>query len=96
VEVFCAGRVAVLDDYRSLQMVYDGKRREQRSRLKQDKGFRAEWAAFAAALRAGGPPPIPYDQIFGVMRATLAARDALREGKTIKIEGRQEHDTEGI
>ena len=81
VEVFSGGRVAVLDDYRSLEMVRDGRRRVQRARLGQDKGHRAEWEAFTVALRAGGPPPIPYDQVFGVMRATL------RGGRGIKKEG---------
>jgi predicted dehydrogenase len=85
VEVFCGGRVAVLDDYRSLELVYEGKRRVQRSRLAQDKGHRAEWEAFAKALREGGPPPIPYEHIFGISRATLAAVQALRSGEKTAI-----------
>jgi predicted dehydrogenase len=83
VEVFCGGRVAVLDDYRALEMVQDGQRQALRSRLRQDKGHAAEWQAFAAAIRAGGPPPIPYAHLFGVSRAALAAVEALRS--------RQEH-----
>jgi predicted dehydrogenase len=85
VEVFCGGRVAVLDDYRSLETVQDGKRAVYRSRLRQDKGHRAEWQAFSAALLTGGPPPIPYEQIFGVTRAMLAAVVSLRESKTITL-----------
>lgn len=85
VEVFCAGRVAVLDDYRSLELVQQGSRRVQRARLRQDKGHAAEWQAFSAALLAGGPPPIPYEHLFGVTRASFAAVQALRSGKTIKI-----------
>jgi predicted dehydrogenase len=92
VEVFCGGRVAVLDDYRSLETVHAGRRRVQRSRLAQDKGHRAEWEAFAGALREGGPPPIPYAQVFGVARATLAAVQALRSGARISI---QEQDQAG-
>jgi predicted dehydrogenase/threonine dehydrogenase-like Zn-dependent dehydrogenase len=87
VEVFCSGRVAVLDDYRSLELVHNGRRQVLRARLKQDKGHQAEWQVFADVLRAGGPPPIPYDQIFGVMRATLAAETALRERITITLGG---------
>jgi hypothetical protein len=37
VEVFTGGRVAVLDDYRSLELIHDGKRELVRSRLRQDK-----------------------------------------------------------
>jgi predicted dehydrogenase/threonine dehydrogenase-like Zn-dependent dehydrogenase len=85
VEVFSGGRVAVLDDYRSLELVANGRRRVERSRLRQDKGHQAEWQAFALAIQAGGPPPIAYDQLFGVMRATFAAVEALRTRSTVQV-----------
>lgn len=85
VEVFASGRVAVLDDFRSLELVAGGRHQVQRSRLRQDKGHAAEWVAFASALRAGGPPPIPYEQLLGVTRSTFAAVEALRSGKTVQI-----------
>lgn len=85
VEVFCAGRAAALDDYRSLETVRDGRRQVQRSRLRQDKGHSGEWQDFSAAIRAGGPPPIPYEQLFGVHRAAFAAVEALRSGEKITL-----------
>lgn len=85
VEVFSGGRVGVLDDYRSIEMVANGKRRVERSRLRQDKGHQDEWGAFAAAVQSGGPPPIPYEQLFGVMRATFAAVEALRTRSAIPV-----------
>lgn len=83
VEVFCEGRVAVLDDFVSLQIVKNGKRQEERRT--QDKGWRNEWMAFAQAVREGGPPPIPYDQLIGVTRAAFAAVESLRLGRTVSI-----------
>ncbi len=77
VEVFCGGRVAVLDDFRTLEMIQGSKRTQVRSHLRQDKGHRAEWEAFAAAILAGGPPPIPYAHLFGVTRASFAAVESL-------------------
>jgi len=85
VEVFRAGRVGVLDDYRSLETISAGKRRVLRARLRQDKGHQAEGQAFVTAILTAGPPPIPYDQIFGVMRATFAAQDSLRSGKSMDV-----------
>jgi predicted dehydrogenase/threonine dehydrogenase-like Zn-dependent dehydrogenase len=85
VEVFSAGRVAVLDDFRSLELVSNGRRKVFHSRLRQDKGHRQEWQAFAAAIRTGGPAPIPYDQLFGVMNATFASVEALRTGNKVLI-----------
>jgi predicted dehydrogenase len=85
VEVFCAGRAAALDDFRSLELSHGERRRVIRSRLRQDKGHRAEWEAFRDALISGGQPPIPYHHIFGVMRAAFASVEALRSRQTIQI-----------
>jgi predicted dehydrogenase len=85
VEVFCGGRVAVLDDFRSLETIQDGQRKIYRSRLRQDKGHRAEWEAFARVIIEGGPPPISYDHLFGVTQATFAAVEAMRSGEKTEI-----------
>lgn len=85
VEVFCEGRVAVLDDYRSLELVHNGRRKIHRSRLRQDKGHQAGWQAFLDALRAGGQPPISYKQLFGGAKATFAAVQSLKSGKVEDI-----------
>ena len=82
-EVFCGGRVAVLDDFRSLEMVHNGHRKVVKKA--QDKGWNNEWIAFAGSIRAGGQPPIPYDQLIGVTRATFAAVDSLRIGTTVRV-----------
>jgi predicted dehydrogenase len=81
VEVFCGGRVGILDDFRRLEWVQDGQRQVFTSRFGQDKGHRAAWAAFLAAARQGGQPPIPYHQLLGVTRATFAALDSLAHGR---------------
>jgi len=85
VEVFCGGRIAQLNDFRSLELVYAGKRTLQRSRFRQDKGHQAEWEAFSHAVTSGGPPPIVYDQIFGVTRASFAAVQSLRSQERIDL-----------
>jgi predicted dehydrogenase len=85
VEVFCGGRVAVLDDYRSLETVYNGKRQVHRTRLRQDKGHRAEWEVFSKAIIAGVSPPIPYEHLFGVMEATFSASEALPQNKEVQV-----------
>jgi len=85
VEVFCGGRIAVLDDFVSLTSVKDG--RKKIIRKAQDKGWKDEWVAFARAIRAGGPPPIPYEQLIGVTQASFAAVESIRSnGRKLKIE----------
>lgn len=84
-EVFCGGKVAALEDYRELRLAAGGKITTRRAALRQDKGHRAEWQAFSQAILNGGPPPIPYDQLFGVSRAAFAAVQSLRNGETILL-----------
>jgi predicted dehydrogenase len=82
-EVFCGGRVAVLDDFRTLETVRDGRR--MMVKMAQDKGWYGEWVAFSKAIRAGSEPPIPYEQLIGVTKATFAVIESLRTGKTIIV-----------
>ena len=88
VEVFGGGRVAVLDDYRSLQLASNGRTKTHRSRLRQDKGFVSEWQAFVSRIKDGGPPPIPYDQVDAVHRTVFAAVESLRSGQAVEIHTR--------
>ncbi len=82
-EIFCGGRIAVLDDFRSLEMVRDGRRTTVRKA--QDKGWRGEWEAFARAIHESGAPPIPYEQLIGVTKATFAAMESLRRNTRIDV-----------
>ncbi|MBM3150639.1 MAG: zinc-binding dehydrogenase [Chloroflexi bacterium] len=83
VEVFCGGRVAVLDDFRALEMIRDGRRTTVKKA--QDKGWRGEWEAFARSIREGGAPPIPYEQLIGVTKATFAAVESIRSGRQVGV-----------
>ncbi|MBI4762602.1 MAG: bi-domain-containing oxidoreductase [Chloroflexota bacterium] len=83
IEVFCGGMVAVLDDFVSLETVRDG--RKTRVKSVQDKGHVNEWKAFVKAIREGGEPPIPYEQLIGVTQATFAAVESLRSNSPISI-----------
>jgi predicted dehydrogenase/threonine dehydrogenase-like Zn-dependent dehydrogenase len=89
VEVFSSGKAAVLDDFRSLEMVTGERRVVLRSRLRQDKGHLAEWQAFTAAIRDRSGPTIPYPHLFGVTKAALAAVESLRTGAAISLDSGQ-------
>ncbi len=86
IEAYAAGRVAVLDDFRLLEVWSSGRRRVWRSPLRQDKGHRGLWEAFAEAVRRGGPPPIPYPDLFAVSQATLDALESLRRREPVRVE----------
>ncbi len=82
-EVFCEGVVAVLDDYVSLTVTKDGKKKEER--IAQDKGWKNEMSAFAKAIKEGQEPPIPYEQLIGVTKASFAAVESIRSKQNIEI-----------
>ena len=84
VEVYCGGKIAVLDDFRSLELVKDGIRKTYKG--SQDKGWKNEWTAFEESISKGGQPPIPYDQLIGVTNATFAVNESLRNACEVRIE----------
>jgi len=84
VEVFCGGQISVLDDFRRLEIVEDGRRQVVTSA--QNKGWKDEWVAFTRAIREGGEAPIPYEHLISVTKATLAAVESVQKvGEKINI-----------
>jgi predicted dehydrogenase len=76
VEVFVAGRVLQLDNFRKLKG-YGWPRFNKMNLWKQDKGQDACAAAFLQAIE-NGKPAIPVDEIFEVARVSLIVADQLR------------------
>nr|WP_246781470.1 bi-domain-containing oxidoreductase [Rhodoblastus sphagnicola] len=74
IEVFAAGRVIQLDDFRRLSVTRGGKTSVVKSA--QDKGQAALVAAFLAAAREGAAP-IPVAELEAVTAATFAIEAAL-------------------
>jgi predicted dehydrogenase len=84
IEVFGGGRVAVIDDFRSVTTCASGRTRTQKLKG-QDKGHAAEVAAFAQAVTAGTIAPIPWSDLRAVSLASLLAAQSLREGLALAI-----------
>ncbi len=70
VEVFCAGRILALDNFRRLRG-FGWPGLGTSSSWKQDKGQAACIADFLNAVSKGQPSPIPYDEVIEVSRATV-------------------------
>ncbi|HEX8335537.1 MAG TPA: bi-domain-containing oxidoreductase [Pyrinomonadaceae bacterium] len=84
VEIFGAGRTFVIEDYRASAQYAGG--RETRARLRaQDKGQREEVRAVCAALREGGPAPIPLEDLANTTRTTFRILDSLRTGEPKEV-----------
>jgi len=79
VEAFVAGRVLVLDDFRSLKG-YGWPGFRKLSSRKQDKGHAAAIAGFVRAVRAGAPAPMAWDEVLEVSRVSVAVAELARQG----------------
>lgn len=76
-EVFCAGRVLQLDNFRKLRS-WGWKGFSGMNLWKQDKGPQQCVDAFVAAVVGGLPPPIALDEIFEVSRASIEIAETLQ------------------
>jgi predicted dehydrogenase len=75
-EVFCAGRVLQLDNFRRLRG-WGWKGFSRMNLWRQDKGQAACALAFVTAAKQGGPSPITLDEILEVSRVSIEAQQDL-------------------
>jgi predicted dehydrogenase len=74
-EIFSAGRILQLDNFRTLRgFGWPGFRRMNLWR--QDKGQKACVEAFVRAVVDGAAPPIPFDELVEVAQATVEIAEA--------------------
>jgi predicted dehydrogenase/threonine dehydrogenase-like Zn-dependent dehydrogenase len=82
-EVFCAGSIARIDDFKALSLSRKGKAETLKSG--QDKGHRREMELTIAAMKQGEEAPIPFAELMEVTEATFAIEEAIRAGKAILV-----------
>jgi len=83
-EVFSDGRVLKMENFRVTGGYgFKGFRTFKTSR--QDKGHRAEIAAFIDLVVQGGGPLIPFEELINATRASFAAVTSAQENRTISL-----------
>ncbi len=85
IEVFGGGSAAMLEDFRQLELVRNGHTQSIRSRWRQDKGHRAEWAAFVDSIRQAKQAPIRFEDLIGSMLATLRIEESRTAGTPLHV-----------
>jgi predicted dehydrogenase len=86
IEVFGGGSTAVLDDFRRMELVRNGRTQKVRSRLRQDKGHRAEWTAFVDSIRLRKDAPIAFEEIVYSTLATQRAEQSRTTGMPLAVD----------
>ncbi len=78
-EVFCAGRILQLDNFRQLRG-FGWPGFTKMNLWRQDKGQTACVSAFVKAIREGQASPIPFEELSEVTLATFDVMDAIGQG----------------
>ena len=86
IEVFGGGCAAVLDDFRSLELVRNGRKEIARARWRQDKGHRAEWEAFAQFILGKKEAPVRFEDIVCSTLATLRIDESVATGNGLAVD----------
>lgn len=84
VEVYSAGLIGIIRDFKELEIRSTGKPRRKKS-LVQDKGQACMVKAFIKSIKEGGSPLIPFDEIFAVTRTTFAVVESLRTHQAVPL-----------
>ncbi len=83
IEIFAAGTMLRIEDFRKLVVVVDGRSSIKQSRFGQDKGHSTQLSAFLSAVRSGGPAPIDESELLESSLATIALVESLRSGAPV-------------
>ncbi len=84
IEVFGAGRVITIEDFRAATFVSDGHRKRRRA-MTQDKGFCAELRCFMDAISGGGDAPIGLSSLAATTETTFAICESIREKSMVPL-----------
>jgi polar amino acid transport system substrate-binding protein len=84
-EVYGGGVVAILDDFRSLEIAKGGKVTRTKS-ANQDKGQEREVSNTIEAFRTTGSAPIPFPELVATMKVIFAARQSAATGEAVDLD----------
>jgi len=83
-ECFAGGTVVTIDNFLQLTITEGGRSRTTKGGFGQDKGHRAELAAFAAGI-ASGQAPVDEAELLESSLATIAVLESLRNGGKVAL-----------
>lgn len=84
VEVYKDNITGVLNDFKELK-IYRGKGSLKKKLLAQNKGQVEMINSFTKTILGGDPSPIPFDEIYAVMKATFKAVESIRTKQVFSI-----------
>ena len=81
VEVFCDGRVAIIDDFK--KMTIHGRKKTKFNLSSQNKGHKEEVGRFLGSIKNGSKCPVSFQESYLSTLATFAVIDSIRDNTPI-------------
>ncbi len=86
VEVFGNNAVAVIDNFKSLVVSKDGKKKKMKSWFGVDRGHKSEFEIFFSSIREGKDIPVKFEEYVYTTVTTFKILESLKEGRPVKVE----------
>ncbi|MGH7450402.1 MAG: bi-domain-containing oxidoreductase [bacterium] len=83
IEVFCGGRIGIINDFKSVELWLNGKRIRKKW-LRQDKGQKRQMDSWISGL-GKGESPIPVHEIINVHQVCLAAVRSIKNREMVRV-----------
>jgi len=85
IEVYCDQSIGILEDFRRLELVRDGRVRKHNAGISQDKGHQGEVKAFVTAIAEGSELPFSFDEYVRSMLATFKVLESISVGRPVTL-----------
>ncbi|AGK60065.1 putative dehydrogenase-related protein [Archaeoglobus sulfaticallidus PM70-1] len=86
VEIFGNNAVAVIDNFKSLVVSKDGKKKKMKNWFGVDRGHKSEFEIFFSSIKGGKDIPVKFEEYVHTTITTFKILKSLKEGQPIKIE----------
>lgn len=83
VELYSQNKTLVIDNFR--EIIGYGFKGFKKMKSKQDKGHFEQFKRYFEFIKNGGSPLIPFEELINVSKASFAAIESLKSGKTIEV-----------
>jgi len=81
IEIFCQDSIAIIDDFRKLELIREGRRKVYKSA--QNKGHQKQLELWIKNIKENEPIPVPFIESVNSTIATFMIHESLNKGKII-------------
>jgi len=85
IEIFSGGAVCVIDDFKSMTFIRNGKKRKMK-KFGIDRGYYNEFEVFFSAVKDDKPIPVDFEEYVFTTLATFGIMESIRTGVPVNVD----------